>query len=137
MNERETSRVDLTNRKIYPSSWSLLSQWFCIPVDATPAEISEAIQMSKGSLGTWFENCPDEYITDRFYGGFPCEDPNRRHILFDTGAYSYIAAGEGQFWANTPEDRQEKWEELLAEFSEKWTRTGPWTDDAPTKERNQ
>ena len=121
--------VNLGTRAVFPTGWGLFGQWFCIPKDATEEEQRSAVVYQRETLGPSFAMCPDGWIADRFYGGFPCRDsPDRVHVYFATGQYSYIAADQGRFWAN--DDREYMWGQLL-EVNEEWQRIGPWTQDAP------
>lgn len=124
--------IELGSRAIYPAGWGLLGQWFCIKADATQEEQHAAAAQCRDSLGPDFAQCPDEWIADRFYGGFKCaDDPTRVHVYFCTGQYSYIEAGEGHFWANDTESRSGTWSELF-DHNQGWQQSGPWTQDAPS-----
>ena len=125
-----TDDINLKSRETYSVSWSLLGQWFCIPADATDKEKAAAVRRAKESLSKWFTTCPDEWIEDRFFGGFHCPEPGRRHVYFSTGDYSYTQAESGVFWANDAAHRRNRWERLLDE-NESWECIGPWTQDAP------
>lgn len=109
--------------------WSLLGEWWCIPVDQTPEE--QAAMIYKARDGMLLRGCPDEFIADRMFGGFPCANETwRRHVYFHSGAYSFIAAGEGEFWAN--DGRRETWRTLLKNNPKlSPTFDGPFTSDAP------
>ncbi len=117
---------DLGSREIYPVGWSLLARWFCIKADATEEEQAIAVERCRDALGPEFAACPLEFIADRLYGGFPCgDDPTRVHVMFNTGQYSFIAAGEGRFWAN--HSRCGAWKDLFEANSE-WKGVGPWVE---------
>lgn len=81
--------------------WGLLGEWWCADINATEWEILAAIDQ-RFSLG-------QELIRDRLYGGFACKFPNRRHIHFSTGQYTYI----GKNVLLDPEERLGKWKDLI------------------------
>jgi hypothetical protein len=124
--------IALDSRKIYPAGWGLLGQWFCIPADATEEEQVAAAERIKESMGPDFARCPNKWIVDRFYGGFPCrDDPSRVHVYFASGQYSFIAAQEGRFWENNASSRRNMWADLLQANEGEWQEVGPWIEDVP------
>jgi len=113
-------------------NWSLFSQWYCIPADLTDQERVAFLEGARDSLR--FDGCPLAFIEDRMFGGFRCDEPNRRHVCFATGHYSYLAAGEGRFWPLDPNDRSRVWEQLLAanEGEQVPDPLGPFCEDRPS-----
>jgi hypothetical protein len=121
-------------REIIRAQWGLLGQWYCLPADATPDEQSALVSKIKDDMQ--FGGCPDAYIADRLYGGFPCAGaPDRRHVYLAAGQYSFLAAQEGRFWANDAESRLSMWQTLLENNVDPVPPLdGPFTADAPRKE---
>lgn len=121
--------VDLADRKTYPTGWSLLMEWWCVPVDMSTIEEQEFLKKLRTKLGDNFVPCPIEYIRDRLYGGFLCSDcEHRRHVAFNTGQYSYTGAQHGEFRPLDSSERIEQWE-LLREPNE-WIGEGPFVGDS-------
>ena len=127
----EQEQTAKLGREIIRTQWGLLSQWYCVPVDATTDEQAKMINDIKADM--MFAGCPDEYIIDRLYGGFTCEMSERRHVFFAAGEYSFIAAhNEGRYWANSAASRQDTWERLLKDNADQAPPLdGPFTADAP------
>ena len=112
--------------------WGLFGQWWCVPTDATPEEQASLVRKVKKEMGDDFAACPDEWIADRLYGGFTCPEASRRHVYFAGMQYSYIAAGEGRYWANDAEGRASQWADLLEHNGDQNPLLdGPFTSDAP------
>lgn len=115
-----------TKPKIQMVRWALLSEWWCAPIDADENEIAKLVaEMSqvglvvKGNL---------ELIKDRLYGGFKCEEADKRHIFFATGNYTYLGTNS----AVEAADREQDWARLLENGnSNNFIGGGPFTQDAP------
>jgi len=119
--------------KIQRIQWSLLSEWWCAPVDADPVEIAQLIikETQPPTLGLI------DLVTDRLYGGFGCAlSPNCRHIMFNTGAYTYLKPERNT--ALAPEERAETWRTIIEASKGKgrFIGGGPFCDDAPTQEEH-
>ena len=120
------------DREPVPAGWALLSEWWCVPVDMTADERAIFLLRLRTNMGADFAACPLDRIADRLYGGFHCAEGDRRHVCFDTGAYSYIAAGDGHYSPETPEDRAAKWHELRGQNAgQTFYCDGPFSEDAP------
>jgi hypothetical protein len=103
--------------------FSLLGSWFCAHESATEAQVIEAAR-SHGLPAV-----PDALVRDRLYGGFKCQDPTRRHIALDSGAYTYCDPN-----LNRPNTRRgERWAELIEASEERgpYIGGGLFSDDAP------
>lgn len=116
--------------RFYRTRWGLLGEWYCVAVDLTDEEQEQmCVAVRDGAFGG--DACPLEFIRDRLYGGFICAEEDRRHVYFATGEYSWIAANEGDFWAN--DNRAAQWRELL-QGNGSWHGDGPFTEDFPKQE---
>ena len=110
------NEIDLKSRKVYRGGWSLLAQWYCIPVDMTAEEEVAFLEMAREDITFDRYGCPPEYIRDRMFGGFICgNDSDRRHVMFNAGTYSYIEARKGKFWPMSLDERAATFEKLLKE----------------------
>jgi len=119
---------ETTTKNIQRVGWSLLCEWWCVPVDATTAEVIAAIR-EHTELPV-----PSYLIEDRLYGGFACENPEKRHVLLNTGQYTYLHPEN-----NMPLDaaaREGCWHEVMAKSAARgrFIGGGPFTDDAPKTE---
>lgn len=108
------------------SSWGLLGCWMCVPLDADKNEI---ISAAKDYACLDFD---DFLVADRLYGGFGCEDPNKRHIYISAGQFTYL----GQNDVLTKEDRENQWNRLIKENKNTkearlFIGDGPFTEDIP------
>jgi len=122
--------VDLASRETYPTGWSLLMEWWCVPVDMTHGEEDRFLEkMQNKVLGKDFARCPLAFIRDRLYGGFPCSDSeSRRHVAFSTGQFSFIQAEHGDYWPLVASDRAGEWDKLRGQ--NEWIGQGPFVNDA-------
>lgn len=110
--------------------WSLLLEWWCVPVGASEDDVLDAI----GNEFSWSDGSrvPNILLRDRLYGGFRCECAERRHVAFNTGAYTYTNPH-----LNTPQtvdERLEDWRKLMAENTadeNRYIGGGPFCEDAP------
>ena len=115
-------------------SGALFGQWWCVPVDMTQEEQARMVCKIKEDLGSDFAACPNEYIGDRLYGGFPCNETSRRHVYWAGMQYSYLAAEQGRYWPNDPDGRADQWAELIEYNGDQSPPLdGPFTTDAPRK----
>jgi hypothetical protein len=122
----------IEHRKPIRTSWALLGQWWCIPIDITDEEKQKFLDLLRDDLGEDFEACPLEYIEDRLYGGIECgEDENRRHVYFAVGQYSFLSAREGRYWKLDDEDRSFTWANVIENNQEYLVGDGPFTHDMP------
>lgn len=119
---REASGED--NDGIQRLGWALLSEWWCVPVGANEEKVLEKIAkvsqiglVVKGDLSL---------IKDRLYGGFKCEEENKRHVFFATGNYTYL----GENSEAEPSHRQEDWKKLLT-AGNGFVGGGLFTEDVP------
>jgi hypothetical protein len=115
-------------RKAVLVSWKLFGQWWCLPVDQTPEEKATFLTGLQHNLGDDFAQCPLAFIEDRLYGGFKCEDANRRHVYFAVAEYSFLQAAEGDFWANHAERRFQTREKLVNNNLDTFIGDGPFTE---------
>jgi len=106
------------------SPWGLLGCWICVPLDASNEEIIEA---AKSYAMIDFS---DELIADRLYGGFGCENPDKRHIFISAGQFTYT----GNNSRLISSDRINKWVELIEMNEDNFKGDGPFTEDAPKEE---
>jgi hypothetical protein len=93
--------------EIVRTSCGLLSEWWCVPVGAEPDEVIDAI-LKEVILPI---NGDRSLVVDRLFGGFRCENEERRHACLLTGSYCYA-----DDVTNTPlsaAERQERWGKLL------------------------
>ena len=127
----QQGQAERLGREAVRVQWALLGQWWCVPADMTPDEQTKMLGDLKDDM--LFIGCPDEYIADRLYGGFPCSrQEDRRHVYFAAGEYSFLAAREGRYWANDSANRQRTWETLLTNNNDPAPPlNGPFTADAP------
>jgi hypothetical protein len=86
------------------------------------------LKQVRETLGDDFKCCPLAYIEDRLYGGFKCEDAERRHVYFAVAEYGFIAAERGEFWANHPETRLNTREKLFSDNLATYVGDGPFTE---------
>lgn len=110
--------------KIQWCGWGLLATWLCAPLDADEEEIVKmCAEHGTGPTSNL------ALVRDRLYGGFKCEDPEKRHVCFATGQYTYL----GQNSALTDEDRQRHWEDLIEQSKDTggFIGGGAFTSDAP------
>ena len=122
----------MTERDAIRIHWGVLGEWWCVPVDQAEEEREDMLSAIRDDLGMDFARCPLEYIEDRLFGGALCDaGPNRRHVYFQTGGYSFLAAQRGEFWAHS--GRWRCWERLL-ESPTKFIGDGPFADDFPREE---
>jgi len=123
--------TDPDDRTCYAGTWSLLAQWACVPVDLTEEEEQQFLEDARASMGSDFAACPLEYVRDRMFGGFLCPDnPNRRHVCYSTGSYSFLAAREGRFWPLDANRRAEIFAEIRTANADQPMPTpgGPFTE---------
>jgi hypothetical protein len=118
-------------RKPVLAKWTLLGELWCLPLDQTEDEQQAFFELLRENQGSDFAACPTKYIADRLYGGFKCyEYPDRHHVIFDTGAYGYLAAAEHSYWPN--DGRGEKWDELLKGYpAADLIASAPFTEGRP------
>jgi len=126
-----TEEITGLEREALVGTWSMLAEWYCVPVDWTPEEEEGFLINLRLKLGDDFAACPLEYLRQRCYGGFECRDyPHRRHVVFVTGEFSYLNAAEGIYWERTPERRRESWCHLRAANLDQSWGGGPFCEDA-------
>ena len=116
------------SREAVQVSWRLLGQWWCIPKDQTKAEKDTFLEQVRASLGDDFTSCPLAYIADRLYGGFRCEEADRRHVYFAVAEYSFTRAAQGDFWVNDAERRFQTREKLVNDNLDTYIGDGPFTE---------
>lgn len=113
--------------KVFCLKMALLGEWWCADIASIEEEILKGIAAQCHAP----VNDP-ALIKDRLYGGFRCENSERRHIWLNAGAYTYINPE-----ANGPrnlEDRLEDWNMLLNGNTNKddgFIGGGPFCEDAP------
>lgn len=123
--------MDDLGRDAIRTQWGLLGQWWCVPLDQTEDEGRSLCQRLREDMT--FYDCPLDWIADRLYGGFACGGhPERRHVYFAIGQYSFLQAAEGRYWANDERERQDMWGNLLAHNADNALGDGPFTDDFPS-----
>ena len=120
-----------TEERFWRHHWGLLGEWWCVTLDLTTAEEEVMLETIRDAnfAGQHPQECSLEFIRDRLYGGFPCgNDEHRRHVYFNSGQYSYMAASEGRFWAN--DGRGDCWQELDENNvgAAAWIGGGPFTE---------
>jgi len=120
----------MSNEKRYTRvRWSLLADWWCVPLDISVGETEDFISTIREQMGGDFSRCPDEQIVDRLFGGFACVDADKRHVCFSTGDYSYLSAADGYF---PPHDsRCATWAKLVDASRDTWVGDGPFANDVP------
>ena len=122
----------LLRERTVRTQWGLLRQWWCVPLDYTPAETDALLTYLRNDLGPDFAACPLACIQDRLYGGFTCANgEERRHVYFAVGNYSFLAAQEGRYWRQTVSDRRDKYQRLIESNADNYLGDGPFTPDAP------
>lgn len=110
---------------ILVARWGLLGVWFCVDRDEDRERIIDEVR-------THFPAVARCLIPDRLFGGFPCgDDPDRRHILWDAGAYTYTTPEANR--PLTEAERRERWGKLFnpPEGDNGFIGGGPFTDDVP------
>ena len=111
-------------------AWSLLSEFWCAPVEATDDDVVAAILESGAATGV---DVAPGLIADRCVGGLACsEDTGRRHILFSTGHYTYL----GENRALELEERRALVAEIVDANSDPvsgYIGGGPMTSDCPPR----
>ncbi len=128
--KRMQIETELDSREALPGKWSLLSEFHCVPVDMTEEEKRSFLE----KIGSNIPGCTLAQVEDRIFGGFQCGDrANRRHVLFNTGAYSYTCPPQDNA---TEEERASSWEEYITfnledEKCFAVLGDGPFTEDIP------
>lgn len=123
--------------RFHLAKWGLFGEWWCVARFLTAEEeAAMCAKIREDTLGDDFAHCPEGFIRDRLYGGFACGDgEERRHVFFDTAAYSFTSAIEGRYQAYTSGRRRERWRQLLERNPpEQFLGDGPFMEDMPPKE---
>ena len=120
------------DRKPVMVHWSLLFEFWCVPVDLYdhPDKESAFIHGLPSPTGLL------DITRARLYGGFFCADhPDRVHVGYDTGAFTYTNPEMNTVLE--PEERRAQYEKLIAKnatgskFDMPVADRGPFCDDMP------
>ena len=107
--------------------WSLLCEWWCVPISADINEV-----LTKIMATTTAPSVSSELVRNRLYGGFKCNDhTDCRHVAFNTGQFTWLNPEDNTLL--TAEERCEFWKEAIdaSRESGQFIGGGLFCEDAP------
>jgi hypothetical protein len=100
---KDDQGYDIFEDRIQKISYGFLGAWVCAPLDVSDEDLC---QLAK-KYGVPVTD--DALIIDRWYGGFRCDNPQKRHFYIALSQYTYL----GQNRQLDEADRLDTWNKLL------------------------
>lgn len=126
---QEYTHKDLQVSQAACVHWSVGGFIYCCPENMTEEDKDLLAQEIRCQMGTYFVDCPLEYIKQRMVGGVRCPfHEDRIHIGHNAFRYGHIAASEGRYYPLYDNERQEAIEEYKNGAGALWIGTGPFSE---------